>query len=203
MRLTMFTSVLYLNDTKPSWYQTDVKSINSDAQDLLEQRKFSHVFTLQEEAIRVCPYPCISQIRVISFHLSRHRLYECVVEYLRSDLKGGFLDAGCCVGQRSNLCMGNLTKDSDSKALTQTLSGNIDILKATTRLRRLFRDQVRFMGVGRQLGSLFAADYPLTGFNHGTQYCHNLESLKGCGSIDASGGDLNMRIIWWSATRIE
>ncbi|KAL4989313.1 hypothetical protein BDW68DRAFT_71886 [Aspergillus falconensis] len=227
------------NDTKPSWYQTDAKSINLDAQKLLESYSglraedfVSHVLTLRDEAFQVCPYPCIGQMRFLAFHLSRHPLYGRVVEYLRSNVKAGFLDAGCCVGQEIRplahqgiqshqlfgldmerafidlgyqlfrdkdrlevtFTCGKLTKDNDSEVLTQTLSGKIDIvfasslhhlwnyetqLKSTTRLVQLLRDQVGAMVVGRQLGSLFAGDYPLTGFNDGMQYRHNLEPLNG------------------------
>ncbi|KAL2869558.1 class I SAM-dependent methyltransferase [Aspergillus lucknowensis] len=275
-------------DTKPSWYQTDVKSINPGAQQLLENYSgipaedvVSHVLKLRDEAFQICPYPCIGQMRFLSFHLSRHPLYGRVMEYLRNNPKAGFLDAGCCVGQeirflahqgipshqlfaldleqafidlgyqlfrdkdslQATFTCGNLLEDNDSQALTQTLGGKIDIvfagsllhlwnyetqLKATTRLVRLLRDQVGVMVIGRQVGSLFAGDYPLTGFNDGTQYRHNLESLKGLWhdigqathtqwkvdasleiddvvrqNTDASWGDSNMRVIWWSATRIE
>ncbi|RDW76601.1 class I SAM-dependent methyltransferase [Aspergillus mulundensis] len=276
------------NNTKPSWYQANVRSINSDAQKLLENYSglraedvVPHVLELRDEAFKVCPYPCIGQMRFLSFHLARHPAYGRVLEYLRNNPTAGLLDAGCCVGQEirflahqgipghqlfgldiektfidlgyrlfqdkdrleATFTLGDLTEDNDSEALAQTLGGKIDIvfassllhlwnyaeqLKATTQLVRLLRDQVGVMVVGRQLGSLFAGEYPLTGFNDGTQYRHNLESLKGLWhdvgqatstqwkvearlemedllrqNLDASWGDSNMRMIWWSATRVK
>ncbi|KAL5002626.1 hypothetical protein BDV10DRAFT_181346 [Aspergillus recurvatus] len=241
------------NDRKPNWYQTDVKSINSDARQLLESYSglraedvVSHVLTLA----RCASSPLIS-----------HAIYERVVEYLLSNPEIGFLDAGCCVEQEirflahehiasrqlygldmdkafidlgyqlfrdkdrleaTSTC-GNLTKDDDSKALTQTLGGKIDIVFASS-LLHLWNSETQLKATTR----LVAGDYPLTGFNDGTQHRHKLESLKGLWhdigqvthtewkvdalleiddavrqNMDASWGDLNMRVIWWSATRIE
>ncbi|KAL4873669.1 hypothetical protein BDV12DRAFT_159382 [Aspergillus spectabilis] len=93
-------------DEKPEWYQKDAKSINSDAQQLLEKYSgfksedvLPHVLALRDEAFKICPYPCIGQMRFLSLHLKRHLHYERVLEYLRNNSAAGFLDAGCCVGQ--------------------------------------------------------------------------------------------------------
>ncbi|KAL4945864.1 hypothetical protein BDV06DRAFT_3816 [Aspergillus oleicola] len=273
---------------KPSWFDNDVKSINPDAQKLLEEYSglkpedvLSHVLTLREEAFEICPYPCIGQMRFLSFHIKRHPLYQRVLEYLRNNPSAGLLDAGCCVGQEirflanqgipssqlfgldieqpfidlgyrlfkdkdrldATFALGNLTEDNDTEDVAKTLGGKIDIvfassllhlwdygtqLKVALRLVRLLRDHPGVMVVGRQMGSLYAGEYPLTGFSNGTQYRHNPESIKGIWqdieeaiqsrwkveaslteddvvkqNRDASWGDPNMRIIWWSATRVE
>ncbi|KAL2828458.1 hypothetical protein BDW59DRAFT_49677 [Aspergillus cavernicola] len=93
-------------DKKPEWYQQDVKSINPDAQKLLEsysglqpEQVLPHVLSLREEAFQIYQYPCIGQMRFLSFNLSSHPLYERVLEYLRTSPDAGFLDAGCCFGQ--------------------------------------------------------------------------------------------------------
>lgn len=276
-------------DTKPEWYQEDVKSINPDAQNLLKnysgfqaEEVLPHVLSLRAEAFRIYHYPCIGQMRFLSFHIPRHPLFERVLEHLRNNPTAGFLDAGCCFGQEirylahqgipsrqlfgldveqafidlgyklfrdkdrleATFTLGDLTVDDggSEEALTQTLGGKIDIayasslfhlwdygtqLKAATRLVSLLRDQVGVIVVGRQLGSIFAGEYPLTGFSDGTQYRHNFESLKGFWldvgqatgtqwkveaelkvedvvqqNLKSSWGDSNMRMIWWSATRI-
>ncbi|KAL4948744.1 hypothetical protein BDW69DRAFT_87575 [Aspergillus filifer] len=91
---------------KPFWFDNDVKSIDPDAQKLLEEYSglkpedvLPHVLTLREEAFKICPYPCIGQMRFLSFHIKRHPLYERVLEYLQNNSSAGLLDAGCCVGQ--------------------------------------------------------------------------------------------------------
>ncbi|KAL6230770.1 hypothetical protein BDW75DRAFT_234139 [Aspergillus navahoensis] len=136
-------------DTKPSWYQTDVKSINSVAQQLLESYS--------------------GPMRFLTFHHSRYSFHGRVGEDLRSNSKARFLDPGCCVRQEIRFL--DPTGDNVSEALIQMLGSKINImfagsllhlwnyetqLKATTRLARLLRDQVGVM-----------------------VYRHNLESLKG------------------------
>lgn len=165
------------------------------------------------------------------------------------DFEQAFIDLGYKLFRdkdrlETTFALGDLTVDDDGseEALTKTLGGKIDIvyasslfhlwdygtqLKAATRLVSLLRDQVGVIVVGRQLGSIFAGEYPLTGFSDGTQYRHNLESLKGFWldvgqatstqwkveaelkvedvvqqNLKSSWGDSNMRMIWWSATRI-
>ncbi|KAL4934703.1 class I SAM-dependent methyltransferase [Aspergillus undulatus] len=233
--MTMATT----DDEKPSWYEKDVKSINPDAQKLLEDYSglqaedvLPHVLTLRDDAFKVCPYPCIGQMRFLSFHIKRHPLRERILEYLRNNPEAGLLDAGCCVGQgirylahqgisshqlfgldiekpfidlgyqlfkdkdrlEATFALGNLTDDNDSQALAKSLGEKIDIvfassvlhlwdyetqLKVATRLVRLLRDKPGVMVVGRQMGSLFAGEYPLTGFSDGMQYRHTIQSMKG------------------------
>ncbi|KAL4791710.1 hypothetical protein BDV19DRAFT_401050 [Aspergillus venezuelensis] len=256
---------------KPFWFENDVKSINPDAQKLLEEYSglksedvLPHVLTLREEAFKICPYPCIGQMRFLSFHIKRHPLYERVLEYLRNNPSAGLLDAGCCVGQElrflanqgipgsqlfgldleqpfinlgyrlfkdkdrldATFVLGNLMEDDDTEALTNTLGGKTDIvfassllhlweygtqLKVALRLVHLLRDQPGIMIVGRQMGSVLAGEYPLAGFRNGTTYRHNPLSIKASlmeddlvkKNQDTPWGDVNIRIMWWSATRVE
>ncbi|KAL4964559.1 class I SAM-dependent methyltransferase [Aspergillus stella-maris] len=252
---------------KPFWFENDVKSINSDAQKLLEEYSglkpedvLPHVLTLREEAFKICPYPCIGQMRFLSFHIKSHPLYERVLEYLRNNPSAGLLDAGCCVGQELRFLASQgipgsqlfgldleqpfidlgyrLFKDKDWLDATF-----IDIvfassllhlweygtqLKVALRLVHLLRDQPGVMIVGRQMGSVLAGEYPLAGFRDGTTYRHNALSIKGMWhdiekatqtrwkveaslmkddlvkkNQDTPWGDANIRIIWWSATRVE
>lgn len=53
----------------------------------------------RDEAFQVYHYPCIGQMRFLSFNLSHMPFYPRVLERLRSDPEAGFLDAGCCFGQ--------------------------------------------------------------------------------------------------------
>ncbi|KAL4809451.1 hypothetical protein BDV18DRAFT_132099 [Aspergillus unguis] len=163
------------------------------------------------------------------------------------DLEQPFIDLGYQLFQDKDrldatFAIGNLIKDKDSEALTKSLGQKIDVVFASsllhlfnyetqlivaTRLVRLLRDRAGVMVVGRQLGSVYAGEYDLTGYDEGTMYRHNLESMKGLWhdvgqatqtqwkveaelkvdetvlrNVDASWGDSNMRIIWWSASRI-
>ncbi|KAL5342308.1 hypothetical protein BJX70DRAFT_394902 [Aspergillus crustosus] len=93
-------------DEKPEWCQRDVKSINLDAQEPLENYSglkaedvLPHVLSLRDEAFKIYPYPCIGQMRFLSLHLKRHPHYERVLDYLRKNPTVGFFDTGCCVGQ--------------------------------------------------------------------------------------------------------
>lgn len=110
------------SNEKPDWYQTDVQSINPEAQQLLESYSglapddvLPHVLSLvgltlyssrtftnssqREEAFGIYHYACIGQMRFLSFNLSHMPFYPRVLEKLRSDPEAGFLDAGCCFGQ--------------------------------------------------------------------------------------------------------
>ncbi|CAI7653251.1 unnamed protein product [Penicillium glandicola] len=95
-----------MSTDKPVWYLKEVKSINEDAQNLLEiysglakNEVLPHVLSLRDEAFKVFHYACIGQLRFLSFHLPRISFYNKVLDHLRSDPTAGFLDAGCCFGQ--------------------------------------------------------------------------------------------------------
>ncbi|KAJ5150324.1 hypothetical protein N7448_001902 [Penicillium atrosanguineum] len=94
------------NFDKPAWYQTEVQSINAEAQRLLESYSsfrpdevLPHVLKLRDEAFSICDYPCIGQLRFLSFSLPEHTVYSRVLTRLREDPTAGFLEAGCCFGQ--------------------------------------------------------------------------------------------------------
>ncbi|PYH41198.1 uncharacterized protein BP01DRAFT_328182 [Aspergillus saccharolyticus JOP 1030-1] len=91
---------------KPAWYQPSVTTIDPAAQSLLEEYSglapeevLPHVLALRDEAFDIFPYPCIGQMRFLSWHLGRLPFYEKVLAHLRASPANGFLDAGCCVGQ--------------------------------------------------------------------------------------------------------
>ncbi|KAJ5090811.1 hypothetical protein N7532_009495, partial [Penicillium argentinense] len=108
---------------KPQWYQKEMESINPQAQRLLENYSgitpaevLPHVLKLVSffrtafkrtaylnrfSATRRLNfhYPCIGQLRFLSFNLSESPHYPRVIERLRKDPATRFLDAGCCFGQ--------------------------------------------------------------------------------------------------------
>ncbi|KAJ5591913.1 uncharacterized protein N7459_002282 [Penicillium hispanicum] len=274
---------------KPVWYQNEIESINPEAQRLLERYSgfkpdevLPHVVKLRDEAFAIWHYPCIGQLRFLSFYLPQHPVYARVLAYLRDDPTAGFLEAGCCFGQEirhladqgipGTQLMGcdieaaffdlgyQLFRDRDSLGATfasgdflsekcldpstevsQRLAGKVDIvfasslfhlwkyesqLRAATNLVRLCRDKPGVMLVGRQLGSLLAGHYSLKDVGKGSNYRHNMESLKGfwydvglatgtrwtveaglyigdelAKVKDSAWADPNDRMIWWCATR--
>lgn len=90
---------------------------------------------------------------------------------------------------------GDLTADSGTGQLSETLSGKLDIVFASSlfhmwdydiqvrvaaRLVRLCRDRTGVMIAGRQLGSLLGGAYPMAGMKDGgVHYRHNVETIKG------------------------
>lgn len=94
------------NELTKQAYREDIIEINPEAQSLLESyskipsdKVAQHVFALRDEAYAVYRYPCISQMRFLSFNLSHMPFYHRLLELLRSSPTGGFLDAGCCFAQ--------------------------------------------------------------------------------------------------------
>ncbi|PYI18916.1 hypothetical protein BO99DRAFT_385569 [Aspergillus violaceofuscus CBS 115571] len=91
---------------QPAWFETEVTSINPTAQRLLESYSnlkpdevIPHVLAVRDEAFTVCQYPCIGQMRFLSFNLATLPFYPRVMDHLRANPAAGFLDVGCCVGQ--------------------------------------------------------------------------------------------------------
>ncbi|KAI9038860.1 uncharacterized protein KD926_010193 [Aspergillus affinis] len=94
------------HENAPDWYDEDVRSINADAQNLLErysglkpEEVLPHVLSLRDEAFYVYRYPCIGEMRFLSFNLRRMPFYNQVLNHLRESPSAKFLDAGCCLGQ--------------------------------------------------------------------------------------------------------
>ncbi|KAJ5569151.1 hypothetical protein N7450_011637 [Penicillium hetheringtonii] len=100
---------------KPAWYQTKVQSINAEARRLFENYSgfkpdevLPHVLKLlnlpkihrqRDEAFSIWHYPCIGQLRFLSFSLPEHTVYSRVLARLREDPSSHFLEAGCYFGQ--------------------------------------------------------------------------------------------------------
>ncbi|KAK0203785.1 hypothetical protein DFS33DRAFT_832041 [Desarmillaria ectypa] len=58
----------------------------------------SHIFAVQEEAYKICPYPCIRRFAFTKMHISR---YPCYQDFLKlgKERKGAkYIDIGCCFG---------------------------------------------------------------------------------------------------------
>ncbi|KAJ5789228.1 uncharacterized protein N7518_006239 [Penicillium psychrosexuale] len=94
------------SEKKPEWYQQEVQSINPEAQRLLESYSgfhpdevLPHVLKLRDEAYSIFHYPCIGQLRFLTFQLPHHPVYQRILARLRDDPTAGILEAGCCFGQ--------------------------------------------------------------------------------------------------------
>lgn len=167
------------------------------------------------------------------------------------DLEAGFFDLGYKLFRDdaakfpATLVPANLgTKDSEWEAspVVDTMRGRIDVVWAGSllhfwdfegqvqsilRLIGLCREEKGVILCGRQMGSLLAGEYKLTGLLETNHYRHNVESLKGLWfeiqrrtgqSWEIEGGlevgetttkmqgmsfvDSNVRVIWWCATRL-
>ncbi|CAI7574484.1 unnamed protein product [Penicillium palitans] len=167
------------------------------------------------------------------------------------DLEPGFFDLGYKLFRDdattfpATLLPADLgTKDSEweSSPVADTMRGKIDVVWAGSLLHFWdFEGQVqsiiRLIGLcregegeilcGRQMGSLLAGEYTMTGLLETNHYRHNVESLKGLwfeiqrrtgqrweieGSLEVgetttkmqgmSFIDSNVRVIWWCATRL-
>ncbi|KAA8651056.1 hypothetical protein EYZ11_008393 [Aspergillus tanneri] len=167
------------------------------------------------------------------------------------DLEPGFFDLGYQLFRdqgrlHATLVAGDLGLEENqyvASELVKTLTGKIDIVwagsllhfwdyegqvDATVRLVRMCRDRKGVVVCGRQMGSLFAGMYTLTGLMEKEHYRHNVQSLKGLwfdvaartqtkweveaqlevgetttSTKDLSFSDANARVVWWCATRVE
>jgi hypothetical protein len=98
--------------TYTSNFQTTIESVPQPVSELLEsysgiprEAQAEHIISLRDEAYKLCPYPCIGNLRFLDFDLAAYPAYqEQVLAPLKRPAVDGeveplFLDLGTCFGQ--------------------------------------------------------------------------------------------------------
>ncbi|KAL4742849.1 hypothetical protein BDV11DRAFT_202312 [Aspergillus similis] len=150
---------------------------------------------IRDEAFQVCPYHCTGQMRILSFHLSRHPLYKGVIRFLAHQRTPSRQLFGRGIGKKAFTDLGyRLFRDKDWLGATFTcgnLTGdNNNRYRVCQLLLHLWNYETQLKATTRDR--------------------HNIESLKDLWhhigqathiqwEEDASLeiDDSNMRVIWW------